>query len=541
MSIFIDRYDNPHHVRNRQLRSSLTWLFWFLAVMGVGGLLSLVMVVRGPNVSVIAWLIYLTGVAIIFYRPRYGLYLVIFLVLVGDNYLTPWFPFTKNFSSGESLLYLNDALIVSPLESYFALIFISWLGRGAMQRKMSFYFSELFLPAMVFLAFIFFGLFYGVSTGGNLNIALWESRPLFYLVAMLVLTNNLIETRQQASNLLWAALLALFVEGVIGSYTFLIVLKGSLQGVEAITEHAAAIHMNTLFVLAAASWLYKSSWTKRLVLPLMILPVSLTYLATQRRAAFLTLGIALLLMAILLFRENRKAFWLIVPPIAVVGLLYIAVFWNASGALGLPAQAVKSVVAEDQADAADLSSNLYRQIENVNTGFTVHQRPLTGVGFGQKFYVIVPMPDISFFEWWQYFPHNSIIWIWLKMGVGGFITMLFFVGSAIMIGARAIWRMPGDDLSAIAVTAVFYIIMHFIYAYADISWDTQSMVYVGMMMGLLSSLEHIASKPVEAKPNRWPWQPTPEAAPSLRPFPSNMMQQSRKGVIDDQKVGRTYP
>jgi len=520
MTIFLERYDNPHTVSNRQFRSSLTWLLWFLSVMGLGGLLSLAMLVRGPSVSVIAWLVYLIGVAIILYQPRYGLYLVIFLVLVGDNYLTPWFPFTKNFSSGESLLYVHDALIVSPLESYFALIFISWLGRGAMQRKMNFFMSELFLPAMAFLVFVLFGLFYGISTGGNLNIALWESRPLFYLVAMLVLTSNLIETRQQASNLLWAALLALFIEGLIGSYTFLFVLKGSLQGVEAITEHAAAIHMNTLFVLAAAAWLYKGSWTKRLLLPLMLLPVSLTYVATQRRAAFLTLGIALLVMAVLLFMENRKAFWLIVPPLGVLALLYIGAFWNVSGALGIPAQAVKSVIAEDQADAADQSSNLYRQIENVNTSFTVHQRPLTGIGFGQKFYVIVPMPDISFFEWWQYFPHNSIIWIWLKTGVGGFIAMLFFVGTAIMMGARALWRMPRDDMSAIATTAVLYIIMHFIYAYADISWDSQSMVYVGMMMGLLGALEHIASKPVEVKPNRWPWQPAPDAAPDIRPFPS---------------------
>jgi len=519
MSIFLDRYDNPQHVRTRQLRAFWTWLLWFLFVMGLAGLLSLVMVKRGPNVSLIAWLVYLAGVAVIFYRPRYGLYVVIFLVLVGDNYLTPWFPFTKNFSSHESLLYLHDALIISPLESYFAFIFISWLGRGAMQRRMKFYFSELFIPALVFLGFIFFGLFYGIYTGGNLNIALWESRPIFYLIAMFFLTSNLIETRKQASNLFWASMLALFVEGLIGSYYFLVTLRASLNGVEAITDHAAAIHMNTLFVFTAAVWLYKASSAKRFILPWMIPPVFLTYLATQRRAAFLTLAIALVLMAILLFLENRRAFWLIVPPLAVVGALYIVVFWNAGGALGLPAQAVKSVVATDQADAADQSSNLYRQIENVNTGFTIHQRPFTGIGFGQKFYVIVPLPDISFFEWWQYFPHNSIIWIWLKMGVGGFVAMLFFVGSAIMVGVRALWRMPRDDLSAMAATAVLYIVMHFIYAYADISWDTQSMVYVGMMIGLLGALEHITSQPVPQPPTRWPWQSKPEPAPEIRPFP----------------------
>ena len=67
-------------------------------------------------------------------------------------------------------------------------------------------------------------------------------------------------------------------------------------------------------------------------------------------------------------------------------------------------------------------------IENNNLEFTIHQKPLTGVGFGNKFFVIIPMADISFFTWWQYFPHNSVIWIWLKTGVGGFIAMFYFLG-----------------------------------------------------------------------------------------------------------------
>ena len=130
------------------------------------------------------------------------------------------------------------------------------------------------------------------------------------------------------------------------------------------------------------------------------------------------------------------------------------------------------------------------------------------------------MPDISFFEWWEYFPHNSIMWIWLKMGVGGFFAMIFLVGYAIMTGVRAAWRMPGGDLSASALTATLYLIMHFIFAYADISWDAQSMLYVGMMMGIIGSIEHVTSKPVAIPPKRWYWQKDPEPIASLQPIPS---------------------
>ncbi len=519
MSLFIDRNSNQYTAQARQLWSSLSWFLWFCIIMGVGGIFGLLLLRSGPNMSLVFWLLYLSGVVAIFYQPRYGVYLLVFLTLLGDGFLTPWYPFTKNFSSPESLLYLNDALIINPLESFIALTFVSWLGRGMMQRKIRIYVSEIMPPTFVFLAFILFGLVYGVGTGGNVNIALWESRPIFYLVAMIILTSNLIENRAQVSNIMWAAMLGIFVETLFGNYFFLVKLRASLGNFAAITDHAAAIHMNTLFVFALSAWLYKASPAKRSILPAMIPFVLLTYLATQRRAAFLTLGIALALMAIMLYRENRRAFYLIVPPVAVIGLFYVLAFWNVSGPLGLPAQAVKSVIAQDQADAADLSSNLYREIENVNTHFTIHQRPFTGVGFGQKFFVIVSLPDISFFRWWQYLPHNSIIWIWLKSGVGGFIAMLFFVGTALMIGARALWRMPGGDMSAIAITAVLYIVMHFIYAYADISWDIQSMVYIGMAVGLLSALEHIVGQPVPQKQQRWPWQPPLKPAPSIRPFP----------------------
>jgi len=294
-----------------------------------------------------------------------------------------------------------------------------------------------------------------------------------------------------------------------------------LAGYSAITEHAAAIHMNALLVFMLGAWIYKASPAKRIVLPAMIPFVLLTYLATQRRAAFLTLAIALVFVAILLYRENKRAFFLIVPPVAVLGIIYTLAFWNNGGALGLPAQAIKSMVAPNQASAADLSSNLYREIENVNTHFTIQQKPLTGVGFGQKFYIIVPLPDISFFSWWEYLPHNSIIWIWLKAGAGGFIAMLFFIGTALIVGTRALWRMPPGDMSAIALALLLYTIMHFIYAYVDISWDTQSMVFLGTAIGLLNVLEDIVSRPEPQKRARWPWQPNPAPAPALRPFPDS--------------------
>ena len=302
-------------------------------------------------------------------------------------------------------------------------------------------------------------------------------------------------------------MLALFFEGLIGTYVYFVVIGRDLSQVGEITEHSAAIHMNTLFVFTLAVWLYKGSWSKRLLLPLMALPVALTYLATQRRSAFIALFIALGLMALLLYRESRKVFFIIVPIVALIGVMYLAAFWNRSGALGLPAQAIKSVIAEDQASAKDQSSNIYRIIENINASYTIHLRPLTGVGFGQPFHFFVPLPDISSFIWWEYITHNSIAWIWMKTGVGGFFAVMFLVGTAVMTGVRVLWQMPRNDMSAIAATAVLYIIMHFIFAYVDMSWGVQNMIYMGVTLGLINRLEYLVNQPIPTQPKRWTWQP----------------------------------
>lgn len=507
---------NIQSVNGRRFRSIVVWLIWVLGILGATAVFALLMLRSGPTPGFIAWVVFLSGLFLILYEPRYGIYLIVFWGLVGDGLLMPWFPFLKNFSSRESLLFLHDALIISPLEAYIVVTAVSWIGRGAMQRKLQFYVSELFWPSMAFLFFVGLGLFYGIASGGNITIALWETRPIFYLIAMIVLTSNLLTKREQFSHVVWAAILALSVESIYGSMYFIFVLHGSLAGVDAITEHSAAIHMNTLFILFLALWLYGGSVVKRLGMTLILPFTLLTYLATQRRAAFITLFIGLFFLAILLFIEKRHIFWMIVPPVVLLGLVYVGVFWNASGTLGLPAQAIKSVVAEDQANAADLSSNLYRLIENVNTGFTIHQKPLTGVGFGQPFYILVPLPDISFFEWWSFLPHNSIIYIWVKAGVGGFFSMLFFVGTAVLVGTRTIRRVPPNELRAIAATATIYVAMHFIYAYVDISWDSQSMIYLGTMIGVIGCMEYVVQRPLPLQKKRWPWQPEPQPAPGLQ-------------------------
>ena len=439
-----------------------------------------------------AWVgaaLFVAGAAAIVAQPRCGVYLMVFGALAGDDMLMPGYPFAKGFSSHESVFFVHDALLVSPLEVYLVLTVISWAARQGKPAPSGPYVGPLFWPAMVFLAFVVLGFGHGVASGGDLRVALREARPVSYLVALILVTSTLIETASQVSRLAWTAMAAVLAKGATASLYYLLVLRGDVRGILTISEHGAAIHLNTLFVFCLAVWMYRASLPKRIGFPLMIPAVVLGYIALQRRAGFVTLAIAIGLAVAVLYRDQRRLFWRFVPALALVGVGYVALGWNGQGLGAVPAQAIKSVVTAEKASPKTQDSNNYRILENRNINFTIHRHPVTGIGFGQKYFVVAPMPDIRReFEWSEYITHNSIFWMWMKAGIGGFIATLFLFGLAVSVGVRALRHLPGDDLSAAILVATLYTVMHVIYGCVDMSWDPRSMVYLGAMLGVVDRM-----------------------------------------------------
>ena len=500
------------------------WSWWlsYLPYMGLCLLIGFNMLGLDVNWSTLAWVIFIAGIVALSLEPRLGIYMIVLFTLMGDAELTWWWPFDTNFSSRQSLLYWNDSMIFSPLELYLTLTLLSWLFRVIFRRdSWRIHTGPVFWAICAFSLFLVIGFVYGTMTGGDSKIGLWEVRPIFYLVIISILISNLFHTREQITSLMWVIVFAIFLEGLSGVLYFGTTAKWSyayVSGNDTIIDHIAAIHHNAIFVFATCLWLFRADLYKRVGILFTIPPIFLTYIIGQRRAAYIALALALALITVILYRENRRLFWLIAPTGAVFGLLYIAAFWNSGGALGKPVQAIKSVIAPNVANSEDVGSNIYRILENANIAYTIRSNPLLGVGFGNKFKIIVPMPDISFFEWWEYFTHNSIVWVWMKTGFGGFFSLLYLIGTAIMAGVRLVWRMPSSELSAVSITAVMSIIMHFLFAYVDMSWGPQGMIFLGVMFGIVSRLEYIAEQPLAPQKKRYPWQGDPDPGAIIRPL-----------------------
>lgn len=468
-------------------RTMLAWrnLVYVVAAGVVGAGIMISTTIDWPA---LAWALFLIALTAIFYEPRYGLYAIMFFGLVGDITVSSYLPFDKNLSSQESIFFLHSSAAISPVEIMFGLTTISWTLRLVMRRELhKVKFGVIFWALLAFIAFMSISLVYGVLRGGDIFIAQLEYRPFIYLFVLFILTRNLITNPKQINILFWCVMSALFIEGIL-AYVFVVNQVFTPSG--DLTEHSASIHYNTLFILWVASWVVvKGSWYKRFALVAFFPPVLFSYIKSDRRSAMLALIIAVGLCCIYMIQERRFLFTILVPTAAVLGIVYIGAFWNSTSSLGKPAQAIKSVVAPGEISEEDQSSNYYRFLEDANSHYTITQNPLLGVGLGNKFLQIVQMPDISFFIFWEYITHNSIMWIWMQAGVFGFVTMMYLIGLGIMKGSRVAWNLPSSEIKVFAMVCATYLVMHFIYAYVDISWTSQSMLYIGVALGLITIFE----------------------------------------------------
>ena len=510
---------NTLTIAAQQQRAVRRFALWVIGLFGLTIWQATLMDSRLPPLTLLAWWVFVIAIVAVMYTPRNAIYILVAFGLLGDSELTVWYPFRKNFSSAESLFYSGRAVSFSPFEIILALAIIIWITQMGLQRKWAIKRGPLFWPLLIFTSFITFGVAYGFGRGGDRTIGLWEVRSIYYLLPIYLLVTNWITRREHVNILLWAMIIPLFINGIFGTMYVANELHWKLSGVESIAEHSLSIRFNVYLVLFLGAWVFRTSVAKRTVLTVGLPMVLLSYIANNRRASFIAMGVVLLVLAVLLFHRRRTAFWLIIPPITVLAIAYLAVFWNSSGSLGAPASAIRSVLGAPS--ARDAASNNYRLIENTNILYTIKLAPLTGVGFGQKFHILVPMADISFFVWWEYITHNSILWIWMQTGVGGFLSLMATIGMGVTVATRTLRRMPMDETGLIALVALSYIVMHFVFAYVDMSWDCPNMLMVGLAMGLASALPAVAAYQPETRTMRWPWIPAPRPLPGPLVFPGD--------------------
>jgi O-Antigen ligase len=442
-------------------------------------------------------------VGVVLARPTAGVYLAIFFTLVGDARTAWWYPFAKNLSSRESVLYLGDQLSVSPLEIVLLATAGSWVLSMLGDHHWRFHRGTMLVPLLVFTVFVIFGLVHGYMDRGSTNVALWEARPLTYLPLVYVLVTNLFTSTRQYVIAMWVAMIAVTLQSVLALGWYRSLPPADRIGLDSLTEHSGAVHWNALIIMLLVVWLLPGSpKAARILLPVMAVPVLWAYFVAERRSAMVGLAFGVILLTVFLYQLHRKAFWFFVLTVTPIAFLYVVAFWTNQSAIGFPAQAIKSAIAPGQLEGADRTSVVYRELEAKNVWFTLRENPLLGIGFGQPFRQLYQMPDISFFAFWQYMPHHSFLWVWLKVGYGGFVSMLYIVVSTIQRGVRSVLFFRSRELQVITIVATLYIVMYLVFSYVDIAWDTRSMVFAALAIAICADMRFLVPDDTVEAPDR---------------------------------------
>jgi hypothetical protein len=436
------------------------------------------------------------AIAFVFLLTKYlelGLYVLLGAALLLEQFqifglpdiLTYKIPFFLNLNLTTGI----GALVMNPVEVLLGLMVGLWFVRAVLSRHWTWRPIPNFQVAVLFLGMLVFYTLMGLARGGDLKVALWEIRALYYLCGVYFLTTQLIRTRRQIGICIWISMVMIALKGLQGCWRFFVTLEGHLT-VPAITGHEDALFMTTLFVLMTVLFL-QGSRSKMLWFLMAMFPTTmLTFLLTQRRIAYGTLVISLGMVFVLLPRRRQRFALKIALPLVPFLLLYTGVFWNSTKTIATPIRQVRSIF--EKGDKED-RSNTYRDIENLNLKTTIRAFPL-GVGFGNKYLIVVPLDEVDF-PLWEYIPHNCIYWMWVKTGFLGFLIFWLFFGTA-MVQAIISYKEMADPLfKAFALMVLTFIASQMMVAYYDLQITFyRNMIYLGMSMALLVAMAAVDAR-----------------------------------------------
>ncbi|WP_445665943.1 O-antigen ligase family protein [Fodinibius sp. AD559] len=472
-------------------------VLWLLLISGITVSLGL-WYFEGQYAVVLSIFYLLIVLAISILKPDYSLYLLLFLVLIFDQFGIPGFnpltyqiDFFRNLKEISYIPFFNSG-VVNPIEIHLLFLFAALIIFLAAKKDFTLRGIPISLPFLAFVALFFFSVAYGLKNGGDFLVALWEIRALCYLFVVYFLTSQFIRTREQLNILIWVFILGISFKAfqAIGRF---IGMGFTTGGLATLTNHEDPVFMVTLFILLLGFMAFKVKNKQYLWLLLLLIPLLLGFYIGLRRAAYASFIVSFTTFMVLLPTPVMLRFLKYVIPCLVGIFIYGTAMWNSNSTLARPVQMIKSGIEkpDKETNYEDYYSNLYREYENYNLAQTVVHNPVMGIGFGQKYEQPKPLVNIRF-PLRDYIPHNEIYWVLVKMGAVGFLGFWFFFNSFVAKGTKLLKRVKDPYLKAVIVFIVIAVINQMVVSYFDLQLTYyRNMIYLGCQMGLLTTIERL--------------------------------------------------
>jgi hypothetical protein len=387
----------------------------------------------------------------------------------------------------------------SLFEILFVMAVASWLIRGVYERSLTMTWGKLALPIIGYILCVCYGVAYGVSTGGDYHIALFEARPQFYLLAAyLMALNSGQKAPQQWKAMLWISAICIGIKAILLTGRFFITLGGHTVPEQGVGSHEESFFFDAFLVMLGVLWMAGIEPKLQRLMACLLPFVLIANLANERRVATAALVIAvpiLLGLAYVAFANRRKLVVGIFIAVAAISVVYFPIFWNRDGVLAQPARALKSQFSPDWRDQ---SSDIYREAEDANLMYTMRTSPVIGYGYGKRLILFVQMVDLSNIDpLIMYRTHDQILWVWMRIGTIGFF-FFWIMMAAILMRAASTVRMPSqgavidprrDRLTvAAAVFTAVLTVMLLLFGLYDMQLSSiRDMLFEGFWVGMMCS------------------------------------------------------
>lgn len=443
-------------------------------------------------------------IGITIYRLDWGFFIFISFVLLVDQYQIPGFettsaqiPYFKNLKEIGAFQNVGMA-VLNPFELHLFFLVLIWISLLALQRKIIVRPVRVWLSALFFVACIIFSFVYGMRSGGDFLVALWELRALCYFMILFFFVPQIIQTKEQIRNLMWIVIITIGIKALEGLIRF-IGLGFHFNGIPALTNHEDPVFITTLIIFLLGLVLFGGNRAQKRVLQVSLVILCAGFYVAQRRAAYGALVISLVAFLLLAGKKELFKYLRYVMIAVVVLVLYAAIFWNREGRLGAPIQLLKTSLSNTPETAGDrYYSNLYREYERYDLAQTIQRTPIRGIGFGNMYDQTIYLKDMPMsFSLRDFIPHNEILWLLTKMGSIGFFSFCLFFTSYAFQGSILFVRLKDPYLKAVLAVAIVAGLNQIFVSYFDLQLTYyRNMIYLGTLMGLLPTIETAGNEPL---------------------------------------------
>ncbi|HYP87397.1 MAG TPA: hypothetical protein VEQ59_04575 [Polyangiaceae bacterium] len=405
----------------------------------------------------------------------------------GGQWLSPWAPIGAlmlahfKFTIGFGPIGGMDLMLMAAIAAFY-------LQRRTLSRGIPTPRPMIKLAHLTF-ATIVFTLLIGKMRGGQMQWAVWQMDRVTYLPTVFLLCQAAFSNPKDylavgkvalAASLIRATQ-AMWVRAVVDSTVNPETGENSLP--YATTHNDSMLFAVGSVILVAL--LLQRAGPKASRLAFIGLPILVGgMLANNRRMVWVE--IILVFFTVYMITETnsfkRKLNRVLIGSLPLI-IGYIAAGWSSGSGIFKPVKVIRSAV-----DSSADTSTAWRDLENFNLVFTMRNFPLTGVGYGNGFWEMWPMPAVDY-SLERYVPHDSILGLYCYGGWVGFFGITSLWVGGVYFAIRAYHSCKEPVAKAAALASFGAILVYYLQCFGDMGLGSWTGVFlVGPALAIASKL-----------------------------------------------------